>query len=172
VILTIDNPNDSQLLRQYFYNFNVSEPFKDVNRQIDGIINVLIIVLSIFSSIIFAISIFLLSLIIKSFILDFKEDLHVLYCNGLSKKEIAKILKTYIFSTLLKATFTTIIFNLGISAVISFAVSQALKISFKYSFSIFSILASVILSLIMIFVGSLFTDKFIKKEDVVISIRN
>ena len=172
VNLTINDEKTEQIIRQYFYNYNVSKPFEEINTQIDSILNVLQIILSIFSIIIILISVFLLSLIIKSFILDFREDLYVLYCNGLSKKSISKILKRYIRETFIKGGIITIIFNLGISLMIGFIVSNLLSTSFNFSFSWQSLIASALLSLIMTFIGHLFINKFIEKENIVISIRN
>jgi hypothetical protein len=172
VNLSINSIENERQIRQYFYNFNVSKPFEEINMQIDGIINVLQIILAVFSIIIICISIFLLSLIIKSFLIDFREDLHVLYCNGLSKKEIGKILKNYVLNLFLKSTFVTLVFNLGISAMISFIVSKTLNTTFKFSFCYPSIIASLLISVFMILIGHAFINKFLKNEDVVISIRN
>ena len=172
VNLTVKNDADKEIIEQYFYNFDVSEPFKEINMQINNIIAILEVILAIFSVIVVAISIFLLTLIIKSFILDFKEDLHVLYCNGLSKKQISKIFKSYILKVLSKAVLAVIIFNLGMSFLISFIVSESLNLSFKFSLSYLSILASIALAIMMIFVGFIIVHTFIKKEKIVISIRN
>ena len=145
---------------------------KEINLQINGIINILETIMAGFSLIVILISIFLFSLIIKSFILDFKEDLHVLYCNGLSKKQIGKIFKKYIISVFLKASIFMLIFNIGMSVMIGFIVSQTLNSVYKFSISYISIIASLILAILMVFIGFMFVNNFIKKENIVISIRN
>ena len=172
VNLILNNDADKENVEQYFYNFDVSEPFKQINKQINDIIFILEIVLIAFSFIVIAISIFLLTLIIKSFILDFKEDLHVLYCNGISKKQIAKIFKNYVIKTFIKAIIAVLIFNLGMSIVISMIVSESLGIGFKFNISYFSILASITIGIFMIAIGFIIVNKFIRNENIVISIRN
>ena len=172
VNLILNSDADKENVEQYFYNFDVSEPFKQINKQINDIIFILEMVLIVFSFIVIAISIFLLTLIIKSFILDFKEDLHVLYCNGISKKQIAKIFKNYVIKTFIKAIIAVLIFNLGMSIVISMIVSESLGIGFKFNISYFSILASITIGIFMIAIGFIIVNKFIKNENIVISIRN
>lgn len=164
--------NNDEIIKKYFYNFDVSKPFEEINLQINGIINILEIIMAGFSLIVILISIFLFSLIIKSFILDFKEDLHVLYCNGLSKKQIGKIFKKYIISVFLKASIFMLIFNIGMSVMIGFIVSQTLNSVYKFSISYISIITSLILAILMVFIGFMFVNNFIKKENIVISIRN
>lgn len=172
VNLSVNDEKSKETLHKYFYKFDVSEPFKEINKQIDDIIFILQIILSFFSLIVICISILLLSLILKSFIYDFREDLFNLYCFGVSKKEIGKIFKTYTMKLFLKATIMMAIFNFSMSFLISFIVSSSLNTSFKFVFSAYSFIASILLIIFMYILSISFVNKFIKSENVVISIRN
>lgn len=172
VNLTINDDENKEIVKRYFYNYEVSEPFEEINAQINEIIFAIEIVLLVFSLIVVVISLFLLSLILKAYIIDLKEDLHVLFCNGLSKKEIGKIFKNYILKMFIKTTFVTLIFNIGMSVLISFIVSQNLNTVFRFTICWESLIALAILSILMIGIGFLMINRFIKQENVVISIRN
>ena len=66
-------------------------------------------------------------------------NLSIVILTDNSEKQIAKIFKNYVIKTFIKAIITVLIFNLGMSVVISMIVSESLGIGFKFNISYFSI---------------------------------
>lgn len=154
-------------LKDRFKDFNVYTPLLSINSEIDSILNIIKLILFIFSFLSMITSIFLLLLISKSLIQEYKNDILILYILGKRKNDCLKLYKKYNLFILLLVLFSNFIFSLFLHFFISKLISNILVINFIPSYSIFGIFFVVFLLILIYFFSTRNLNKEISKINLI-----
>jgi len=138
-----DSKNVDQSIKELaskFPQFEIVNPFSDINQSIDEICGWIEVAISIFSSIAVVTSILLLSICNYLHILENRKDISLARCIGASKKESKKFIYSHSMIMCLVSFILSSIELIIVSVFTSMALSKSLSTDFTFSFNPLAVL--------------------------------
>jgi len=157
-------------LSQAFPNYVIINPMADINESINEMCFYLQIIITLFSSVAFLISILLLAICNHLYIFENQKDIGLARCLGVNKKEAKKFL--YV-NNVITCFISFVISSLElfiINGFISFEIAHFLDSSWLFSFNPISFLWMFMLALLISFISTLFIGKNISSLSPLVAI--
>lgn len=170
--IKIDDSSNINFYKSLFYDSTIKEPLKEINDQINTILNYFIISLNIFSITSILLSFLLYILIISNNIFSLKKDISILYILSFSKKDILDIFNAYSLKKTAKAQLISIVFIILISFMINLIIQKVMNLNMTLSFPLITFLLTFLFSIVL-FIASMFIHKsYINKLNIPLIIRD
>ena len=152
-----------ELAKKAFPQYEIINPFSDINESVDTVCFYITIVLIIFSLVATVISILLLTICNYLYVIEGRKEIALARCIGVNKKESRKFV---IFNSLIQCfvSFLVASFELVVISIIAnLEVSQTLSLGFSFSFDPLSFLPMLGLALIIALFSSVLMSRRINK---------